>query len=33
MSGVTLYYQFFHRDTFFPQGGNWTNGIAVTWAP
>ncbi|MDG1491898.1 MAG: hypothetical protein P8R43_08395 [Planctomycetota bacterium] len=33
MAGVTLYYQFFHRDTFFPQGGNWTNGIAVTWAP
>jgi len=33
MAGTTLYYQFFHRDTFFPQGGNWSNGIAITWAP
>ena len=33
MAGVTLHYQFFHRDTFFPGGGNWTSGISVTWAP
>ena len=35
MAGSTLYYQFFHRDTpaSAPQGGNWTNGIAITWAP
>lgn len=33
MAGTTLYYQLFHRDTFFPQGGNWSNGIAITWAP
>ncbi len=32
MAGSTLYYQFFHRDTPAP-GGNWTNGIAITWAP
>lgn len=32
-AGVTVYYQYFHRDTIFMGGGNWTNGIAVTWAP
>ncbi|MEM6675621.1 MAG: hypothetical protein AAF726_22410 [Planctomycetota bacterium] len=32
-AGVTLYYQLFHRDTFFPGGGNWTNALGVTWAP
>ncbi len=32
-AGMTVYYQFFHRDTFFPGGGNWTSGIGVTWAP
>jgi len=33
LAGLTVYYQFFHRDTFFPGGGNWTSGIGVTWAP
>ncbi|MEM1450641.1 MAG: hypothetical protein AAF957_06065 [Planctomycetota bacterium] len=32
-AGVTEYYQFFHRDTLYPGGGNWTNALAVTWAP
>ena len=32
IAGGTLYYSFFHRDTPAP-GGNWSNGIAVTWAP
>ena len=31
-AGGTLYYSFFHRDTPAP-GGNWSNGIAITWAP
>ncbi|MEM1447682.1 MAG: hypothetical protein AAF957_06155 [Planctomycetota bacterium] len=31
--GQTFYYQFFHRDTVFAGGGNYTNGVAVTWAP
>ncbi|MEM9381649.1 MAG: hypothetical protein AAGB93_16965 [Planctomycetota bacterium] len=31
--GQTFYYQYFHRDTVFPGGGNFTNGVAVTWAP
>ncbi|MEM1447680.1 MAG: hypothetical protein AAF957_06165 [Planctomycetota bacterium] len=33
MAGVTEYYQYFHRDTVFPGGGNWTNALSVTWAP
>lgn len=33
MAGVTMYYQYFHRDTLYPGGGNWSNGIAITWAP
>ncbi len=32
VAGGTLYYSFFHRDTPAP-GGNWSNGIAITWAP
>ena len=32
-AGVTEYYQFFHRDTLYPGGGNWTTALAVTWAP
>lgn len=32
IAGGTLYYSFFHRDTPAP-GGNWSNGIAITWAP
>ncbi|MGB0331654.1 MAG: hypothetical protein ACPGPE_07525 [Planctomycetota bacterium] len=32
IAGETLYYSFFHRDTLAP-GGNWSNGIAITWAP
>lgn len=30
--GSTVYYQYFHRDTIFSGGGNWSNGIAITWA-
>ena len=33
MAGVTLHYQFAHRDTIFAGGGNWTSGLSVTWAP
>lgn len=33
LPGTTMYYQYFHRDTVFAGGGNWSNGIAVTWAP
>ncbi|MEM6675620.1 MAG: hypothetical protein AAF726_22405 [Planctomycetota bacterium] len=33
MPGETVHYQLFHRDSFFLGGGNWTNGISVTWAP
>ncbi|MEZ6017822.1 MAG: hypothetical protein R3F49_22145 [Planctomycetota bacterium] len=33
LAGVTTYYQYFHRDTLFMGGGNWSNGIAITWAP
>lgn len=32
-AGETFYYQFFHRDTATGLGGNYTNGIAITWAP
>lgn len=33
IAGVTMYYQYFHRDTLYMGGGNWSNGIAITWAP
>ncbi|MEM6674753.1 MAG: hypothetical protein AAF726_18040 [Planctomycetota bacterium] len=33
MAGSTVYYQYAHRDTQFPGGGNWTSGIAITWVP
>jgi hypothetical protein len=33
MAGVTTYYQYFHRDTIYAGGGNWSNGVAITWAP
>lgn len=33
MAGVTTYYQYFHRDTIYAGGGNWSNGLSVTWAP
>jgi len=33
LAGVTTYYQYFHRDTIYAGGGNWSNGIAITWAP
>ncbi|MEM1448673.1 MAG: hypothetical protein AAGI22_06145 [Planctomycetota bacterium] len=33
MAGVTMHYQFAHRDTIFAGGGNWTSGLSVTWAP
>ncbi|MEM9802196.1 MAG: hypothetical protein AAGA20_17860 [Planctomycetota bacterium] len=32
-AGTTFFYQFFHRDSVFPGGGNYTNGIGITWAP
>lgn len=33
MAGVTTYYQYFHRDTIYAGGGNWSDGVAITWAP
>ncbi|MEM8709877.1 MAG: hypothetical protein AAGG01_02910 [Planctomycetota bacterium] len=31
--GETMHYQFFYRDSSFAGGGNFTNGVSVTWVP